>query len=63
MMHWHFGADAAKATWEYSTGDLKEKTEKKGRGERRKRIREGGGLLRMLGRGLGDSPRLSLSLM
>lgn len=25
MMHRHFGADAAKGTWEYSTGDLKKK--------------------------------------
>lgn len=40
MMHWHFGADAAKGTWEYSTGDLKKKNRKE-KGGKKKEVQKG----------------------
>ncbi len=64
MMYWHFNADAKVA--EGGLGNVldeikrKEGEGKKGAGRGGK---GGGGLLQMLGRDLGDCPRLSLSSM
>lgn len=67
MMYWHFNADV-KAAGGGGSGNMLGKTKRR-EGEREKERsgerggRGGGGLLQMLGRDLGDCPRLSLSLM
>lgn len=67
MMYWHFNADVKAAEGGVGFREYARQNEKK-RGREKERSGErggrgGGGLLQMLGRDLGDCPRLSLSLM
>lgn len=65
MMYWYFNADAGRCR-KGGSGNMFEEIKRKEEGEKdgaERGGRGGGGWLQMLGRDLGDCPRLSLSLM